>query len=210
MVLINDYKKVIIELTDDDFIYKSFFRKVKIKKSDIRSVFYDEGYLGILTYRGKIYSLSLGSLLWSEKGKLEDLRKELNKENILFDYTNTKVFKEIFPFYLISTSIINLIEKPRFAILIFLIFIIGIIYSRKVTIFENNVFNIDKDELEVIRRKSILKYKRHEIDKINLKRELNGITTIYFKKNDNKFRLYFKDNPYLIKIYDLSLVKLFG
>lgn len=210
MVLINDYKKVIIELTDDDFIYKSFFRKVKIKKSDIRSVFYDEGYLGILTYRGKIYSLSLGSLLWSEKGKLEDLRKELNKENILFDYTNTKVFKEIFPFYLISISIINLIEKPRFAILIFLIFIIGIIYSRKVTIFENNVFNIDKDELEVIRRKSILKYKRHEIDKINLKRELNGITTIYFKKNDNKFRLYFKDNPYLIKIYDLSLVKLFG
>ncbi|MCR1952481.1 MULTISPECIES: hypothetical protein [unclassified Clostridium] len=210
MVLINDYKKVIIELTDDDFIYKSFFRKVKIKKSDIRSVFYDEGYLGILTYRGKIYSLSLGSLLWSEKGKLEDLRKELNKENILFDYTNTKVFKEIFPFYLISISIINLIEKPRFAILIFLIFIIGIIYSRKVTIFENNVFNIDKDELEVIRRKSILKYKRHEIDKIKLKRELNGITTIYFKKNGNKFRLYFKDNPYLIKIYDLSLVKLFG
>ncbi len=37
MVLKNDYNKVIIQLTNDEFIYKSFFRRVKIKKSDIRS-----------------------------------------------------------------------------------------------------------------------------------------------------------------------------
>lgn len=39
MVLKNDYNKIIIELTDDEFIYKSFFRKVKIK-NQILEVFF--------------------------------------------------------------------------------------------------------------------------------------------------------------------------
>ena len=67
-----------------------------------------------------------------------------------------------------------------------------------------------KDELEIINRRNSLKYKRHEIDKIELKRYYDGITTIEFKKNENKHSISFKDTPYLIKIYDLSLVKLFG
>lgn len=33
MVLKNDYNKVIIQLTNDEFIYKSFFIRVKIKKN---------------------------------------------------------------------------------------------------------------------------------------------------------------------------------
>lgn len=111
MVLKNDYNKVIIQLTNDEFIYKSIFRRVKIKKSDIRSVFYDEGYLGILTYSGRIYSLSLGSLLWSERNKLEDLRKELNKENILFDYTNAKAMRDFFPYYMFFLPIFNFYNR---------------------------------------------------------------------------------------------------
>lgn len=210
MVLINDYNKVIIELNEDDFIYKRLFRRVKIKKSDIRSIFYDEVYLGILTYSGRIYSLSLGSLLWSEKWKLEDLRKELNKENILFDYTNAKAMRDSFPYYMFFILIFNDEKYLKFKIVIFLIFIIGIIYIRRISIFSNTVFNIDKDELEFIRRKSTLKYKRHEIDKIELKREVDHITNIYFKKSGNKYSISFKDTPYLIKIYDLSLIKLFG
>lgn len=210
MVLKNDYNKVIIQLTNDEFIYKSFFRWVKIKKSDIRSIFYDEGYLGILTYSRRIYSLSLGSLLWSEKGKLEDLRKELNKENILFDYTNAKAMRDFFPYYMFFLPIFNDEKYLKFKIVLFLIFIIGIIYIKRVSIFSNTVFNIDKDELEIINRKNSIKYKRHEINKIESKKYYDGVTTIEFKKSGNKYSISFKDTPYLIKIYDLSLIKLFG
>ncbi|MDU6362596.1 MAG: hypothetical protein E6582_03590 [Clostridium sp.] len=210
MVLKNDYNKVIIQLTNDEFIYKSFFRRVKIKKSDIRSVFYDDGYLGILAYSGRIYSLSLGPLLWSERNKLEDLRKELNKENILFDYTISRAMGKIFPYYIIFIPMSNMIKDIRISIIILSIYIIGVIYIKRISIFSNTVFNIDKDELEIINRRNSLKYKRHEIDKIELKRYYDGITTIEFKKNENKHSISFKDTPYLIKIYDLSLVKLFG
>ena len=210
MVLKNDYNKVIIQLTNDEFIYKSFFIRVKIKKADIRSVFYDDGYLGILAYSGRIYSLSLGPLLWSERNKLEDLRKELNKENILFDYTISRAMGKIFPYYIIFIPMSNMIKDIRISIIILSIYIIGVIYIKRIYIFSNTVFNIDKDELEIINRRNSLKYKRPEIDKIELKRYYDGITTIEFKKNENKHSISFKDTPYLIKIYDLSLVKLFG
>lgn len=210
MVLINDYNKVLIELNDNELIYKRFFTRVKIKKSHIRSVFYDESYLGILTCRGRIYSLSLGSLLWSEKVKLEDLRKELNKENILFDYTNAKAMRDFFPYYMFFLPIFNNEKYLKFKIIIFLIIVLGIIYIKRVSIFSNTVFNIDKEELEIINRRNSLKYKRHEIDKIELKRYYDGVTTIEFKKSRNKYSISFNDSPYLIKIYDLSLIKLFG
>ncbi|MBS5884210.1 MAG: hypothetical protein E6300_05375 [Clostridium sp.] len=210
MVLKNDYNKVIIQLTNDEFIYKSFFIRVKIKKADIRSVFYDDGYLGILAYSGRIYSLSLGPLLWSERNKLEDLRKELNKENILFDYTISRAMGKIFPYYMFFLPIFNDEKYLKFKIVLFLIFIIGIIYIKRVSIFSNTVFNIDKDELEIINRKNSIKYKRHEINKIESKKYYDGVTTIEFKKSGNKYSISFKDTPYLIKIYDLSLIKLFG
>lgn len=209
MVLKNENNKVIIELNEDELIYKRFFRRIKIKKSNVRSVFYDESFLGILTYSGKIYSLNISSLLWSENGKLEELRKELNKENILFDYTNVKVIRSYFPFYLIFLPMLNVDLEIELKIILLLICIIGILYSKSMPRNNNTVFNIDKDELEIVRLKRLQKYKRHEIDKIELKRYFDEVTTIEFKKNENKFVIYFKDTPYLIKIYNLSLIKLF-
>ena len=43
------------------------------------------------------------------------------------------------------------------------------IYIDNSYLINNVVFNIDKDEFEVLRGKHIFKYKRHEIDKINIK-----------------------------------------
>ena len=37
----------------------------------------------------------------------------------------------------------------------------------------------------------------------------NNITIIEFQKNRKKYKLYFKNSPYLIKIYNTSLIKLF-
>lgn len=209
MVLKNENNKVIIELNEDELIYKRFFRRIKIKKSNVRSVFYDESFLGILTYSGKIYSLNISSLLWSENGKLEELRKELNKENILFDYTNVKVIRSYFPFYLIFLPMLNVDLEIELKIILLLICIIGILYIKSMPRNNSTVFNIDKDELEIVRLKRLQKYKRHEVDKIELKRYFDEVTTIEFKKNENKFVIYFKDTPYLIKIYNLSLIKLF-
>lgn len=209
MVLKNENNKVIIELNEDELIYKRFFRRIKIKKSNVRSVFYDESFLGVLTYSGKIYSLNISSLLWSENGKLEELRKELNKENILFDYTNVKVIRSYFPFYLIFLPMLNVDLEIELKIILLLICIIGILYIKSMPRNNSTVFNIDKDELEIVRLKRLQKYKRHEIDKIELKRYFDEVTTIEFKKNENKFVIYFKDTPYLIKIYNLSLIKLF-
>lgn len=73
----------------------------------------------------------------------------------------------------------------------------------------NNVYNIDKDEVEILRGKHTFKYKKHEIDNIKLRRS-NYLNIIEFKKNGNKYVMYFKESPYLIKIYDLSLGKLFS
>lgn len=118
--------------------------------------------------------------------------------------------RNFFPYYMFAIPVFSNEKYLIFKILIFLIIVMGIIYIKRVSIFSNIVFNIDKDALEIINRKNSLNYKRYEIDKIELKREIVDTTTIYFKKSGNKYSIYFKDNPYLIKIYDLSLVKLFG
>lgn len=70
----DDYGKDILILDEENLTYKNFFRKILIKRSDIRSVFYDEEILGILTYSGKIYPLVIRKLLFSERKKIRGIK----------------------------------------------------------------------------------------------------------------------------------------
>ena len=208
----DDYGKDILILDEENLIYKNFFRKIVIKRSDIRSVFYDEEILGILTYSGKIYSLVIRKLLFSERKWLEELRLEVSKENILFDYTNS-LNSEMYLLFIVFFNIINImIIRPNYSIiiklflLILIIFLIVLIRKLEKTI----IYNIDKEEIEIFTWKTTLKYKKYEIDKIKVMKVNNTINSIVFKKNKNNFKLYFRENPYLIKIYNTSLTKLFN
>ncbi|MDY2632127.1 MAG: hypothetical protein SOV85_12355 [Clostridium sp.] len=208
----DDYGKDILILDEENLIYKNFFRKIVIKRSDIRSVFYDEEILGILTYSGKIYSLVIRKLLFSERKRLDELRLEVRKENILFDYTNS-LNSEMYLLFIVFFNIINImIIRPNYSIiiklflLILIIFLIVLIRKLEKTI----IYNIDKEEIEIFTWKTTLKYKKYEIDKIKVMKVNNTINSIVFKKNKNNFKLYFRENPYLIKIYNTSLTKLFN
>lgn len=210
MVLKDDYGKDIILVDKDNLIYKRVFRKVTIKKSDIRSIFYDEVVLGILTYGGRIYSLNIKKLLFSERDELEELRVELNRENILFDYTNYRRSTATAPFcYFFLPFLINLGNIINKIILIVLIGLVLFYIIYKKGLAANIVFNIDKEEFEVLRGKHTYKYKKHEIDKIKVIRNYN-INIIEFKKNNNRYSINFKETPYLVKIYNNSITKLFN
>lgn len=210
MFLKDDYGMNIILLDEENLIYKRTLGKITIKRSDIRSVFYDESILGVLTYSGRIYSLNIIKLLYSEREKLEYLREELNRENILFDYINHRGSMSTIAFILLIPILINLdsvINQIISVVLIFFVFFYIIIYKRR--LMTKIVFNIDKKEFEVLRGKHTYKYKKKRIDKIRVIRSTD-LNTIEFKKNGNKYRMFFKETPYLIKIYNLSLAKLFN
>lgn len=199
MVLKDDYNKDLLIIDEENLIYKSFFRKVKIKRREIRSIFYNENILGILLYNGKIYSFSIVKLLHSEKFKLEILREELNKENILFDYTGA--INEEFTFYWGIFWLINLLRSIWVIIIVAVIILVYINNNYRKAI----LYNIDKDELEVIFRKKISIYKKCDLDKIEIRK-----TYIKFFKDRKRYKLYFEDTPYLIKNYKISLNKFFN
>ncbi|MCF0148528.1 MAG: hypothetical protein HUJ77_09035 [Clostridium sp.] len=209
MVLKDDYHKDMILLDEEKLIYKRKFKKITIKREEIRSAFYDEYILGILTYSGKVYSLNIVALLFSERKKLEDLRLELNKEEILFDYINSRSNFSVLFYICFFPNIVNVISKQKNSIkIVLLIFIIAlIIYGNRLV--SRCLYNINTKELEVIKYKNTIKYKKEEIDKINLIKWNNNITIVEFEKNRKKYKLYFRNNPYLIKIYNTSLIKLF-
>ncbi|MBS5938696.1 hypothetical protein [Clostridium sp.] len=209
MILNDNYERILIILDEENLIYKGTFRKTTIKREEIRSAFYDEELLGILTYSGKIYSLKIDKLSVSDKEKLEQLRLVLNKENILFDYTNRMIAIVSLPLFVFFMPIsISFIISSRIivAVLLISIFIFYINVLKKVM--PNNVYNINSDEVEILRGKHTFKYKKQEIDKIKLIRGHN-LNTIEFKKNGNKYVMYFKESKYLTKIYSLSLGELF-
>ena len=209
MILNDNYERILIILDEENLIYKGTFRKTTIKREEIRSVFYDEELLGVLTYSGKIYSLKIDKLSVSDKEKLEQLRVVLNKENILFDYTNRMIAIVSLPLFVFFMPIsISFIISSRIivAVLLISIFIFYINVLKKVM--PNNVYNINSDEVEILRGKHTFKYKKKEIDKIKLIRGHN-LNTIEFKKNGNKYVMYFKESKYLTKIYSLSLGELF-
>jgi len=65
-------------------------------------------------------------------------------------------------------------------------------------------------ELIIANDEEFIYYKMSEIDKINLRENNNKIYTIGFEKDRKKYNFLFMNNPYLIKIYNTSLVKLFS
>ncbi|MDY6227768.1 MAG: hypothetical protein SPH93_08905 [Clostridium sp.] len=200
-------------LDEKKLIYTKYLKRKTIKKEEIRSVFYDENILGILTYSGKIYSFNISRLLSTQRKRLEDLRVELNKENILFNYTN---FIENSMYLLLFIGYFNIINifiiQSNYSIIIKIFLVITIIFSFVLikNLEETTIYNIDKEEVEIFTWKTTLKYKKYEIDKIKVMKVNNTINSIVFKKNKNNFKLYFRENPYLIKIYNTSLTKLFN
>lgn len=209
MRLKDDYGREFILLDEENLIYRRKFKKITINREEIRSVYYDEYILGVLTYSGKVYSLNIVGLLFSERKKLEDLRLELNKEAILFDYNNSRGNFNVLFYICFYLNIFNFISKQKNSIkIVLLIFIIAlIIYGKR--LLSSCAYNINTNQLEVIKDKNTIKYKKDEIDKINLIKSNENITIIEFQKNRKKYKLYFKNSPYLIKIYNTSLIKLF-
>ncbi len=205
------YDRLILD--EKKLIYTKYLKRKTIKKEEIRSVFYDENILGILTYSGKIYSFNISRLLSTQRKRLEDLRVELNKENILFDYTNF-IENSMYPLLFIGYfNIINIfIIQSNYSIIIKIFLVITIIFSFVLikNLEETTIYNIDKEEVEIFSWKNTLKYKKYEIDKIKVMKVNGNINSIVFKKNKNNFKLYFRENPYLIKIYNTSLTKLFN
>ncbi len=205
------YDRLILD--EKKLIYTKYLKRKTIKKEEIRSVFYDENILGILIYSGKIYSFNISRLLSTQRKRLEDLRVELNKENILFDYTNF-IENSMYPLLFIGYfNIINIfIIQSNYSIIIKIFLVITIIFSFVLikNLEETTIYNIDKEEVEIFSWKNTLKYKKYEIDKIKVMKVNGNINSIVFKKNKNNFKLYFRENPYLIKIYNTSLTKLFN
>lgn len=213
MILKDDYHKDIILLDEEKLVYKRKFKKITINREEIRSVFYDEYILGVLTYSGKVYSLNIVALLFSERNKLEALRLELSKEEILFDYINSRGNFSTLLYVCFLPSIINNISRQKSSTKIVLLIILSIviiasfIYANR--LLSSCVYNISTNQLEIIKYKNTIKYKKEEIDKINLIKSNDNITIIEFEKNRKKYKMYFRKSPYLIKIYITSLIKLF-
>ncbi|WP_294364747.1 hypothetical protein [uncultured Clostridium sp.] len=110
-------------------------------------------------------------------------------------------------------NIINIfIIQSNYSIIIKIFLVITIIFSFVLikNLEETTIYNIDKEEVEIFSWKNTLKYKKYEIDKIKVMKVNGNINSIVFKKNKNNFKLYFRENPYLIKIYNTSLTKLFN
>nr|MDV4152371.1 hypothetical protein [Clostridium sp. AL.422] len=127
MRLKDDYGKEFLLLDEENLIYKRAIKKITIKRDEIRSVFYDESTLGVLTYSGRIYSFRITKLLFSERKKLEELRVELNKENILFDYINYRfdiINLPVLRIYTLMFFIIGNIDEFIYQLLVVVIFIL--------------------------------------------------------------------------------------
>uniref|UniRef100_UPI0025DAF4D1 hypothetical protein n=1 Tax=uncultured Clostridium sp. TaxID=59620 RepID=UPI0025DAF4D1 len=161
----NDYGKDMLILDEENLIFKHFFGKKIIKREDIRSVFYDENTLGILNYNGKVYSINITAVLFSERKMIEELRLQINKENILFNYIRSMNYESSLPItlmYIIMLFNLNFIDNEIYSILFIAFFIIFIILTKKIR--PRVIYNIDTNEVEVFKWRKKLKYKREELD----------------------------------------------
>ncbi len=207
----NDYGKDMLILDEENLIFKHFFGKKIIKREDIRSVFYDENTLGILNYNGKVYSINITAVLFSERKMIEELRLQINKENILFNYIRSMNYESSLPItlmYIIMLFNLNFIDNEIYSILFIAFFIIFIILTKKIR--PRVIYNIDTNEVEVFKWRKKLKYKREELDKIKLKKISEYASVVEFINNKKKYKLYFMGNSQLTKIYNTSLNELFN
>lgn len=211
MIIKNDYGKDMLILDEENLIFKHFFGEKIIKREDIRSVFYDENTLGILNYNGKVYSINITAVLFSERKMIEELRLQINKENILFNYIRSMNYESSLPItlmYIIMLFNLNFIDNEIYSILFIAFFIIFIILTKKIR--PRVIYNIDTNEVEVFKWRKNLKYKREELDKIKLKKISEYASVVEFINNKKKYKLYFMGNSQLTKIYNTSLNELFN
>ncbi|GAA0083889.1 hypothetical protein UT300007_03280 [Clostridium sp. CTA-7] len=195
MVLLSDYGRVILEVNEEEIIYK----KRVIKKCDIRSLYYDENILAILCYNGKVHSLNMNSLLFSERKKLEYLYSELNKENMLFNIDkryigNTGLYWLLFFIPRYSNSYICL----TWIIILSVLICTYIIEKKK---YVGTFYNLDKEEFEVLKNDKVIKIKRKDVEYIKIKEiNLGSIVEIVYKKS--KYKMFIRENVDCKKLYN--------
>lgn len=142
---------------------------------------------------------------------IEELRLQINKENILFNYIRSMNYESSLPItlmYIIMLFNLNFIDNEIYSILLIAFFIIFIILTKKIT--PRVIYNIDTNEVEVFKWRKNLKYKREELDKIKLKKISEYASVVEFINNKKKYKLYFMGNSQLTKIYNTSLNELFN
>ena len=142
---------------------------------------------------------------------IEELRLQINKENILFNYIRSMNYESSLPItlmYIIMLFNLNFIDNEIYSILLIAFFIIFIILTKKIT--PRVIYNIDTNEIEVFKWRKNLKYKREELDKIKLKKISEYASVVEFINNKKKYKLYFMGNSQLTKIYNTSLNELFN
>lgn len=199
MELISDYGKTILAVNEEEITYKKLFKKCVIKKCDIRSMYYDEITLVILCYSGKIHSINITNLLFSERKKLEHLYSELNKENMLFNIDksyirNTRLYWLVFFIPRYSNSYICLT-------LIIILSVLICTYTIEKKKYIGTFYNLDKEEFEVLKNKQVIKIKRKDVEDIKIK-EINwgSIVEIVYKKN--KYKIFIRENIDCKKLYN--------
>ena len=142
---------------------------------------------------------------------IEELRLQINKENILFNYIRSMNYESSLPItlmYIIMLFNLNFIDNEIYSILLIAFFITFIILTKKIR--PRVIYNIDTNEVEVFKWRKNLKYKREELDKIKLKKISEYASVVEFINNKKKYKLYFMGNSQLIKIYNTSLNELFN
>lgn len=142
---------------------------------------------------------------------IEELRLQINKENILFNYIRSMNYESSLPItlmYIIMLFNLNFIDNEIYSILFIAFFIIFIILTKKIR--PRVIYNIDTNEVEVFKWRKKLKYKREELDKIKLKKISEYASVVEFINNKKKYKLYFMGNSQLTKIYNTSLNELFN
>ncbi len=195
MVLLSDYGRVILEVNEEEIIYKKLFKKYIIKKCDIRSIYYDELTLAILSYDGKVYSLNITNLLFSERKKLEKLHSELNKENILFNFDKK---------YIANSGLYwLLIFIPRYHNLTWIIILAVLIciYTIEKNKYIGTFYNLDKEEFEVLKNNKVIKIKRKDIEDVKIKKSnWDNVVEIVYEKR--KYKIFIRENINYKKLYN--------
>ncbi|GAB6168111.1 hypothetical protein JCM1393_05710 [Clostridium carnis] len=218
MVLHSDYKRIILELTEEELILHRFFFKTKIKIENIRSAYVSENQLSILCNNNKIYIISIANLLWSDREKLFVIINKITKENILFpsNFMSNWFWIVIF-FNSIFTTIRNLFNSNKYLylnILLIISFIVIIyLFIKDSSNLKNLFYNLDKDGFEVIRKKDkeILFINRSDIEITNKNLSENypyHLFKLNFKANNKHYSVYINKNIKFPSRYEEAALQL--
>lgn len=124
MIIKSDYDKILLELDDEELIIHKFFKRTHIRRSNIRSAYYKDNFLYILTNDNKYYYKNLATMKFSQLNNLEVIVNEINKDKFIFFFPNGNTVSLIFciPMYIniIMNNIFNSDETLAYPILMIL------------------------------------------------------------------------------------------